>query len=97
MLENLFNHTRVLYESNDPHNTGTLWADEGICLVDFLYQPDPVSPERLVGQFWFKDAGDRLSILLSDQINLLKINEIVDKRGVVLGLRTTFLMAKKWF
>ena len=36
-------------------------------------------------------------ILLSDQINLLKINEIVDKRGVVLGLRTTFLMAKKWF
>ncbi len=33
---------------------------------------------------------------LSDQINYLKINEIDAKRGVVLGLRTTFLIAKKW-
>ncbi len=40
---------------------------------------------------------ESVCLLLSDQINLLKINEIVDKRGVVLGFRTTFLMAKKWF
>ena len=35
--------------------------------------------------------------LLSDQIKYLNLNEIAAKRGVVLGLRTNFLIAKKWF
>jgi hypothetical protein len=34
---------------------------------------------------------------LSDQINYLKINEIDAKRGVVLGLRNIFLIAKRRF
>jgi hypothetical protein len=34
---------------------------------------------------------------LSDQINYLKTIEIDAKRGVVLGLRTNFLIAKRWF
>ncbi len=38
-----------------------------------------------------------MKILLSDQINLLKINEIVDKRGIVLGLRTYISHAEKIF
>jgi hypothetical protein len=38
-----------------------------------------------------------VAVVLSDQINLLKINEINVKRRVVQGLKTTFLMAKKGF
>lgn len=57
VLENLFNHTRVLYESNDPHSTGTLGAYEGVDLIYFLNEPSPVLSESLVGQFWFEDAG----------------------------------------
>jgi hypothetical protein len=34
---------------------------------------------------------------LSDQINLLKINEINVKRRIIQGLKTTFLMAKSGF
>jgi len=34
---------------------------------------------------------------LSDQINNLKINGIDAKRGIVLGLGTIFLIARKWF
>jgi hypothetical protein len=34
---------------------------------------------------------------LSDQIKLLKINEITVRREAVEGFGTTFLMAKKWF
>ena len=49
VLEDLFNHIRVLNESNDPHSTGTLCADKRIHLVDFLYQPCPVFSESLVG------------------------------------------------
>jgi len=33
--------------------------------------------------------------LLSDQINYLKINEIDAKRGLVLELRPSFLIAKR--
>ncbi len=42
-------------------------------------------------------GGDtKLGESLSDQINYLKFNEIDAKRGVVLGLRTNFLIAKRW-
>jgi ligand-binding SRPBCC domain-containing protein len=34
---------------------------------------------------------------LSDQINLLKINEISAKSALVLGLRSVFYGQKKWF
>ena len=33
--------------------------------------------------------------ILSDQINYLKINGIDAKRGLVLGLRASFLIAKR--
>jgi len=44
-----------------------------------------------------KQGRIRTECLLSDQINYLEINEIDAKRGVVLGPRTNFLIAKKRF
>jgi hypothetical protein len=48
----------VLDKADDPHDSPTLRAGQGIDLVDLLDQPGPVLPVFLRTLIGFQDAGD---------------------------------------
>ena len=48
----------VFDEAEDPHDSPTLRASQGIDLVDLLDQPGPVLPVFLRTLIRFQDAGD---------------------------------------
>ena len=68
-----------------------------ICKRWFMPHPRVKDRQKTCGNPPCQREWHRKMLCLSDQINYLEINEIDAKRGVVLGLRINFLIAKRWF